>query len=190
MPIWSNLKKNLKERVILHEVKKGDSQAFVWLYDQYSRQIFRFISIKINSLHDSEDLASEVFFRFWKEVNSSDKKIANPRGFLYQIARNLVIDYYRKKPRADLILSQNQEKIVENIADHKSRLDQKAVLESDLNQVKQAMNQVKPLYQDLIIWHYLDDFSIKEIAQILEKPENTVRVQLHRALKALKSVIE
>ena len=41
-------------------------------------------------------------------------------------------------------------------------------------------------YQNIIIWRYLDDFSPKEIAQIMEKPEATIRVLVHRALAALK----
>jgi len=190
MPKWQNLKQNLKEKVILHEVKKGDSQAFVWLYDQYASQVYRFILLKTNSVPDSEDLTSEVFFRFWKQVNASETKVTNPRAFLYQIARNLVVDHYRQKPKAELIVSQKEEKILENTLADNTNLSQQAALNSEVKQIRQAISKIKPQYQDLVIWHYLDDFSVKEIASILDKPENTIRVQLHRALKALKSVIK
>lgn len=190
MPIWKSVKQNLKEGAILREVKKGDSQAFVWLYDQYAPQVYRFILIKTNSPQDSEDLTSEVFFRFWKQVTTEKGKVNNPRAFLYQIARNLVVDHYRQKPRADLVIDENQEKIMENTLADSTDLSQKAALDSDLVQVHKAISQIKPQYQDMLIWHYLDDFSVKEISQILDKSENTIRVQLHRALKALKSVMK
>lgn len=190
MPIWPKLKKNLKEKIILHEVIKGDNQAFVWFYDQYAPQVYRFILLKTSSVQDSEDLCSEVFFRFWKQVSTEAAKVKNPRGFMYQIARNLVVDYYRKKSKTELIINQEQENKIANISSREADLGQKAVLISDMTQMKQALSKIKPKYQDLIIWHYLDDFSIREIAQILDKPENTVRVQVHRALKTLKSVIK
>jgi len=121
---------------------------------------------------------------------SSSKKVDNPKALLYQIARNLVVDYYRKKPRRELIIDQEKEKIFENIPSLEPDLGQKAVLASDLTQIRKALNQIKPEYQELLIWRHLDDFSVKEIAQILEKPEPTIRVQLYRALEALRKTLK
>ena len=55
--------------------------------------------------------------------------------------------------------------------------------------VKQSLQNLKGEYQEVIIWRYVDDLSISEIAKILDKPKGTVRVTLHRALKALKNEI-
>jgi len=101
-----------------------------------------------------------------------------------------VVDYYRKKPRRELIIDQEKEKIFENIPSLEPDLGQKAVLASDLTQIRKALNQIKPEYQELLIWRHLDDFSVKEIAQILEKPEPTIRVQLYRALEALRKTLK
>ena len=191
MPIWANL----KEKSIQHRIKRGDNQAFVWLYDQYAPQIYRFILLKTSSVHDAEDLTSETFLRFWKNCqkdkgNAVRVSVRNPRGFLYQIARNIVIDYWRKKSKQEITPNEKEEEKIERIESNDPDLSQKAVLSSDMEQVKLALNKIKPNYQDLIIWHYLDDFSVKEIAQIMEKPENTIRVQIHRAVKSLKSVMK
>jgi RNA polymerase sigma-70 factor (ECF subfamily) len=193
------LQKN-KEKNILRRIKKGDEQAFIWLYDQYAPKIYRFIYLKTNSPQDSEDLTSEVFFRLWRSLGRtvpegqssedcpSGTVLQNPRALLYQIARNLVIDYYRRKPKKELIIDEEKEKVLENIPSQDD-LRQKMALESDLVHIRKALTQIKEEYQEIIIWHYLDDFSIKEIAQILEKPEVTIRVQLHRALKALRRTV-
>jgi len=163
-------------------VKKRE---FVKLYDQYAPRIYRFNYLKVNSPQDSEDLTSETFFRFWQNLADKDKKIDNPRALLYRIANNLVTDFYRKKSRTELILDPEEDNVLAKIPD-KTDLNKRINLNSDMIKVKKALSQIKGEYQNIIIWRYLDDFSAKEISQIMEKPEGTIRVLIHRALSALK----
>jgi len=62
-------------------------------------------------------------------------------------------------------------------------------LESDFDNVRTALVSLKEEYQDIIIWYYLDDLSISEIAKMLDKSEGATRVMLYRALKTLRAVI-
>jgi RNA polymerase sigma-70 factor (ECF subfamily) len=166
-------------------------RQFVKFYDQYAPRIYRFVYLKVNSPQDSEDLTSEVFFRFWQNISTNSEqqarnnKIDNPQALLYRIANNLVIDFYRKKSRTELILDPEEDNVLAKIPD-KTDLNKKMSLDSDITEVKKALNQLKGEYQNIIIWRYLDDFSVKEIAQIMEKPEGTIRVLIHRALVCLK----
>ncbi len=59
----------------------------------------------------------------------------------------------------------------------KSDLNREINLDADVIQIKEALSNIKEEYKDIIIWHYLDDFSAKEISQITEKPEGTIRVK-------------
>jgi RNA polymerase sigma-70 factor (ECF subfamily) len=163
-------------------VKKKE---FVNLYDQYAPRIYRFVYLKVNSPQDSEDLTSEAFFKFWQSLANKNEKIDNPRALLYRIANNLVTDFYRKKSRTELITDPEEDSILGKIPD-KTDLNKGMDLNSDIDEVKKAISQLKGKYQNIIIWRYLDDFSPKEIAQIMEKPEGTIRVLIHRALSALK----
>ena len=159
-------------------------RQFVKLYDQYAPRIYRFIYLKVNSPQDSEDLTSEAFFRFWQNLANKKEKIDNPSALLYRIANNLVTDFYRKKSRTELI-TDPEENVLTKIPD-KTDLNEKMSLDSDMVRIRKALAKLKGEHQNIIIWRYLDDFSPKEIAQILEKPEGTVRALLHRALRALK----
>ena len=160
-------------------------RKFVKFYDQYSPRIYRFVYLKVNSVQDSEDITSEAFFKFWQNLAKKDEKIDNPRALLYRIANNLVIDFYRKKSRTELIIDPEEDSVLARIPD-KTDLNEKMNLNSDMIEVGKALGQLKGEYQNIIIWRYLDDFSAKEIAQIMEKPEGTIRVLIHRALNALK----
>ena len=162
-------------------------RQFIKFYNANAPKIYRFIYLKVNSPQDSEDLSSEVFFKFWQDLaNKKQKreKIDNPRALLYKIANNSVIDFYRKKSRTEVSLDPD-DAILAKIED-KTDLSSKLDINSDMIPVKKALSKLNSNYQNIIIWHYLDDFSAKEIAQIMEKPEGNVRVLIHRALKALK----
>ena len=155
-------------------------ETFSQIYDQWIEKIYRFVFLKVNSEEVAQDLTSETFTRGWESFKSR-LKIDNPSAFLYQIARNLVIDYYRQKGRTQIISAENT-----LIIDPKSDFTEKAVLTSDVNTVKMALNNLKEDYQNVIVWHYLDDFSIQEVAKMMDRTEENTRVLLHRALESLK----
>ncbi len=156
-------------------------KIFSSIYDKYVNKIYRFIFIKVSSQEIAEDLCSETFLRGW-QVFKERRDIENPPAFLYQIARNLVIDHYREKGKVKIVSAEYS-----RIIDPKTDLEGKAILSSDLDNIRTALVGLKEEYQDVIIWHYLDDLSVPEIAKILDKSEGAVRVSLHRALKTLKN---
>lgn len=163
-------------------------RQFIKFYDQYAPRIYRFIYLKVNSHPDSEDLTSEAFLKFWQNTANKQEKIDNPSALVYRIANNLVTDFYRKKSRSELIVDPTDDIHLNKITDQ-TDLSKKMILKADMAKVRKALSQLKGDYQNIIIWHYLDDFSTKEIAQIMEKPESSIRVLVHRALKALKGYL-
>jgi len=158
-------------------------KIFSSIYDKYVDKIYRFIFIKVSSQEIAEDLCSETFLRGW-QVFKEREDIENPPAFLYQIARNLIIDHYREKGKAKIVSAEYTP-----IVDPREDLEEKANLSSDLEEVRRSLANLKGDYQDVIIYRYLDELSVPEIAKILEKSEGTVRVTLHRALKTLKDEI-
>jgi RNA polymerase sigma-70 factor (ECF subfamily) len=161
------------------------NKAFSRIYDQYVEKIYRFIFIKVNSQQIAEDLCSETFIRCLNTFKKNKNKIENVQAFLYQIARNLVIDYYREKGKVEIVPIE-----FVSIPDSNAGLEERALLDSDLGEIRQALTNLKENYQNIIICHYIDDLSIPEIALIMDKSEGSVRVTLHRALKALKNEIK
>jgi len=158
-----------------------NQKKFSKIYDKYINKIYRFVFLKVDSQETAEDLSSEVFTRVWQSLDKGTN-IENPQAFIYKIARNLITDHYRKNSKIKLVSIEN----CKEIEDNQPNLEEESLLKSDFNRVKLALNKIKPEYQDIIICHYLDDLSIPEIAKIMNKPKNNIRVTLHRGLKALK----
>jgi len=156
-------------------------EQFSRIYDEYIEKIYRFVYLKVNSQEIAEDLTSKVFLRGW-EACQKEREIRNPRAFLYQIARNTIIDHYREKGKSKTVSIDN----VAQITDPRTNLHEKAVLNADFELIKSAIQNLKKDYQDVLIWYYLEDMSTENIAEILNKPAGTIRVMIHRGLKALK----
>jgi RNA polymerase sigma-70 factor (ECF subfamily) len=155
-------------------------KIFSKIYDRYIDKIYRFIFLKVNSQEIAQDLTSETFLKCWESFKNGNK-IENPQAFLYRIARNLVTDYYREKGRAQVVSAESV-----SIIDPRQDLEEKAMLTSDVNMIRLALNNLPEDYQNVIIWHYLDDLPIPEIAVMLDRTEEATRVLLSRALKSLR----
>ncbi len=168
----------------MEEIKNEFGQ----IYDDNVDKVYRFIFLKVNSKEMAEDLTAETFTKTWKvfeNLHKKNKPLSNPRAFCYRTARNLVIDYYRKKGRQEVVSTESI-----SLKDENQSLEDKAVLNSDMEMVMKAIKNIKDSYQDMVIWHYLDELSVTEISRITGKSENSVRVTLHRALDSLKNVLE
>jgi len=160
-------------------------KLFSKIYDKNVNKIYRFVYLKVNSADRAEDITSQVFMKGWEAFQKKGSRIKNPSAFLYQIARNLLVDFYRKRDQADIVPADKLQ-----MSDPGQDLEKDAQLNSDIATVKQSLNKLKPDYQNVIIWHYLDDMPIASIAKVMNKSEGAVRVTLHRALKKIKKNIK
>jgi len=158
-------------------------KIFSKIYDRYIDKIYRFIFFKVNSQEIAQDLTSETFLKSWESFKNGNK-IENIQAYLYRTARNLVIDFYREKGKVQIVSAENP-----LIPDPTQNLEEKAVLKSDIDNIKMALASLPDRYQDVIIWYYLDDLPISEIAKMLDRTEEATRVLLHRALNALRNEI-
>jgi RNA polymerase sigma-70 factor (ECF subfamily) len=188
---------------------KINEQQFLELYDKNVAKIYRYIYFRVGSEEQAQDLTSEVFLKAWQYINNSTPtlsfkrgggKLDNPRAFFYQVARNLITDFYRQKDKSPISLEEiadnsfsdriSDKTIADRIADRKDGPIEQVSLALEMEVVKKALIQLQPEYREVIIWRYLDELEIKEIAQILDKREGTVRTLLSRALAVLKEVLK
>ncbi len=165
--------------------EKDIKKQFSEVYDKYIESIYRFVFIKTNSQFIAEDITSDIFTRYWQSLQKSNE-ILNERAFLYKTARNAVIDYYRKKGRTPQTISTE---LNNEIPDNDNIL-KTVEMSYEIGTFKTAITQLKDDYQNVVIWHYLDDLPISEIAKTMNKSEQATRMLLSRALKEVKERIK
>ena len=162
---------------------KNLKQIFEEVYQLQAKAIFRFVYFKVSNFEFAQDITAETFLKFWK-VLSSQENIQNSRALLYTIANGLIIDYYRKaehKKKVDI------SKIDENLIFVSDDLGEKLYAKTQLEYVLVTLEKIKKEYREVLLLHYVDELEVSEIALIIKKKENTVRVLIHRALKAVKA---
>lgn len=177
----------LKKKILLFRVQSlQNTEAFGEIYDLYIDRIFRYVVIRVKTREIAEDLAGEVFLRAW-EFLIQHKQVSNLNAFLYKIAHNLVVDFYRKK---EVKLVPDQMLLGANPGQGARDILQDLQLDADMIVVEKALQDLKDEYREAIILRFIEELGIGEIAEVLEKPKGTVRVILSRGLKALREIME
>ena len=160
---------------------------FTDVYDEYVDKIYRFVFVRVNSKAAAQDLTSETFTRtleYFKRNN--DAEVDNIQAFLYRTARNIVTDYYRQKSRTDVPLDYESQEVIEREMPYKDRPDIAAAHGEQVGKIRLVLAKMDKEHADIVMWHYIEDMPIREIADITGRPEGTVRVMLHRGLKELR----
>ena len=169
------------EEELIKSAVGGDSSAFGSLYDHYQPMIYRFVVVKVGSREEAEDITHHVFLSAWTKVRTY-KHRGNPfSSWLYQIARNLVIDHYRLQ-KGDISL----DKLDPDSSFIPAVTQDDLFTKIQLEKVHRAIAELKPDYQDVIILRFIEDLPLKEAATILKKSEGAVKLAQHRAIKELK----
>ena len=173
------------EHEILKKAIAGESSAFGSLYDIYQPLLYRFIYLRVSHREEAEDLTHQVFLSAWQNIGSFQEQGLPISSWLYQIARNRVIDHYRTK-HVSVSLDTEAEDIYPSLDDIADSLETKIQLEH----IRTALRSLHPDQQDIIIMRFVEGLSNAEVAAALKKHEGTVRVLQHRALRALKKQLE
>ncbi len=173
--------KKIKYALLLERIRRGDKDAFAVIFDEYQPKIFRYIYFKVPRIETCEDLVSEVFLKFWQAVYHDQRQVDNLQAFIYRIAHNTVVDFYRLR-RQEVDLSQ----LVELADENSEKIVAQINIDQDIKELLKVLTDLPTDQAEIITLHYIEELSVKEIAKITGKKENNVRVILHRAIKALK----
>ncbi|MEK7520479.1 MAG: sigma-70 family RNA polymerase sigma factor, partial [Patescibacteria group bacterium] len=172
------------EKEIVERAKGGEAEAFGALYDHYQPKIYRFVLLKTSHKETAEDLTHQAFLAAWQNIHKFSHRGFPFGSWLYQIAKNSVIDHYRAaKPTTPL---ENVAELISSSVNHEERADSRLKIQS----VYEALKQLSGDHQDVIIMRFIEELSPGEIAKALGKTEGAVRVMQHRALSALKNTLK
>jgi len=167
---------------IIKECQKGNLDEFTELYEQYFKKIYRFIYYKTHHQQTAEDLTSQVFIKTLENIGRFNPRQGLFSSWLYRIARNKVIDYYRTKKKEFDITS---------FWDLKSgeKIDVDLENKEKLEQVRQYLDKLKPEQKEIIVMRIWNSLSYQEIAEILNKNEANCKMIFSRTMRKLREEI-
>jgi RNA polymerase sigma-70 factor (ECF subfamily) len=172
---------------IIRRAQQGDAAVIGALYEQYRVSIFRYLYYRVGNHQTAEDLTSETFVRMLRFLRGFHPLKATFQAWLFQIAKNLVADHFRKQGnRESLELEDERLKQISS-----NRDDPAAVTEQGLSiqQLRSALNTLNDEQRDVIVLRFLSGLPISETARALNKSEDSIKGLQRRALATLRQAL-
>jgi RNA polymerase sigma factor (sigma-70 family) len=192
MEINPNLSGNARHDVeLIMAAREGDEKAFVALMRRYKDTIYFMLLKMVNNKTDAEDLTIEAFGKAFTNIHQYAPQFAFST-WLFRIASNNAIDYMRKKKAITVPLeSQNSTDKnlgIErnfNIRSEADTPEESYIRGQKAKILRKIVAKLKPRYRTLLELRYFKEYSYDEIAQELNLPLGTVKVQLFRSREML-----
>ena len=159
------------------------TDTFKKIYEDESDAIFRFCLTRVSNKDQALDITQETFLRLWNNL-LEEKKILNYRAFIFTIARNLIIDWYRKEKNISL------DKMIED--EGFDQVDNYAMknIETGIEgrYLVDKINELSPMNKDPVYLRFVEDLSPEEIGKILNISTNNASVRINRGLEELRKI--
>jgi RNA polymerase sigma-70 factor (ECF subfamily) len=171
---------------LLERASRAEPAALGAVYDQYADRIYAYIYRRVGQAEVAEDLTGQVFMRMLEAIRRGQGWRSSFSGWLYRIAHNLVIDYYRRRGRVTLI------DIDEATPIRATEGDPVRSTESLLNreQLRAALFQLTEEQAQVITLRFMEERSIAEVADLMDKTEGAIKALQYRAVLALRRVMQ
>ena len=169
----------------MRRAQEQDQEAFAELYEAYFDKIYRYIVLKIGDRTEAEDMTQQVFLKVLKSLPSYKWKDVPFSAWLYRIAHNQVVDYFRKTSRQQSI------ELTEAITpdDPDENPEHQTELKADINHLVKATRQLSKAQQEVIALRFSSDLPVAEVARLMGKSEGAVKALQHSAVVALRKIM-
>ena len=169
----------MEKLFLVKRATKGDRQSFEKLMDIYFDRLCREAYIRCKYEEDVKEIVQETIYKAYRNIRS----LKEPQYFktwLSRILINVANDYLRNKGMVDLELDETS--YVKEVV-----IEDKIEIKIDLYN---AIDELEDKYKDAVILRYIDDLKIEDISKILDRPVNTIKTHLRKALKDMKKMLK
>lgn len=170
---------DLSDQELIERAKAYDETALQAIYEHYSLGIFRYIYYRIGDYEMAEDLRAEVFVKMLEGLGSFSYQGWSISAWLYRIAHDRVVDHLRRMKR------RQQEPLDDQYIDPSAGPDTLSLARLDHAALQEAIGKLTDEQAEVIILRFIQDLSLREVAQITGRTEGAIKALQHRALQAL-----
>ncbi len=171
------------EESLIKRAQKRDPEALTQLYEENFDKIYRYVALKIGERTEAEDITQQVFLSALGSIASYRYKGAPFSSWLFRIAHNKIVDYWRKKTRLAIIPLDDSVRARDG--------DPEQVAEQNL-EIEQLVRMTKRLtrsQQEVISLRFGGGLPINEVARIMGKSEGAIKALQHSAIVSLRKAL-
>jgi len=181
----SRTNKDLSEKTeseLISLATDGNSEAFGALYEKYIDQIYNYIYYRTSNGKDAEDLCSRVFIRALHHIERYEDRGYPFSAWLYRIAHNLVVNWYRDKERSqEISLSEQYPTPAVN-----GSVEERIEKEDEKHSLLKIIEKLPDDRKELLILKHVEGLTNYEIGQIMDRTEGAIKALYHRTLESLR----
>ncbi len=174
----------MDDRLLLEMIAKGDKSAVQVLFARHHTRVYRFVERQVGDPGLAEEVANEVFLDAWRGASRYEGRSA-VSTWLLSIARNKALSALRK--RREFAMDDEIIGSIEDDADDPEVSVQKGD-KSDL--IRALLDQLSPDHKAIIDLAYYQELSVREVAEVLDIPANTVKTRMFHARKHLAKLLD
>ncbi|PLT34833.1 RNA polymerase sigma factor SigX [Bacillus sp. V5-8f] len=163
--------------------------VFQEIYEKYHHHVFQFLFYLVKNRETAEDLVQEVYIRVLKSYHRFEGK-SSEKTWLFSIARNVAIDHFRKQKSWKQRLLESFDWNRQDVRDTSPLPEEIALKNEHIRVIYKSLDHCTIDQRSVIILRYIESLSITETAQVLGWTESKVKTTQHRALKAIKKILE
>lgn len=167
---------------------RTDAQVLGDIIERYEKKLSLYIGRKSNATADDrKDILQNIFIKVYKNIYDFDTTLSFS-SWIYRIAHNEMIDWYRKEKRRPHLSLEGSEYVLQTIAAEEGATEQ-AIRNEQKTALKQAIEALSDEYRDIVELRFFEEKSYDEIADILAIPPGTVAVRINRVKKRLHAIL-
>ncbi len=171
----------MRDSALVTSILSGDRRALMGFYQAYAPRLGRYIKTKVANDGDSEEILQDTLFAFLEALRDFSGK-SSVQTFLYSICSHKIVDYYRRKKIVHVVFSKmpQLELLVSPLLGPEEELDTTLLKEK----IRAVLARLLPQHRQILLFKYMDNLSVQEIAQKLTITFKSAESQLFRARKA------
>ena len=174
------------ENEYLQLAKAYDLTAIAAIYDHFEAKIYSYIYHRVGNQSVAQDLTSQVFLRVLESIQLERAWETSFSGWLYRIAHNLVIDYYRRRGRTTQVSLDDMSEIHSKTESPESAAERAMTGE----RLRTAINHLTEEQAQVVTLRFLEGLSIVEVADSMGKTEGAIKALQYRAVSSLRRIME
>ncbi len=172
-----------EEESLVRRAQQRDQMALTQLYEENFDRIYRYIVLKIGDRTEAEDMTQQVFLNALKSITSFQWRGMAFSAWLFRIAHNQIVDYYRKKSKRVTV------PLDESLPAGDEDPEQVTVRKMEIAELVLATKKLTKAQQEVISLRFAGELSVAEAARVMGKSEGAVKALQHSAIAALRRVM-
>jgi RNA polymerase sigma-70 factor (ECF subfamily) len=168
---------------LILRAQNGEPAGIGAIYERFHLSVYRYLYYRIGERQAAEDLTADVFLRMLRSISTYQTSKVTFQAWLYQIARNLAIDHYRRMKFRNHV--ELEETIVSREADVEATVDRSMTH----THLRDALDRLPEDQRDVIVLRFVANLPIAQVAQTLHKSENSIKGLQRRGLVGLRDLL-